>query len=430
VLPHASAVIEHPPGEARSIPLKRAEHLGDGRAGDDDLSFAAREIAERRAKRDDRHGLGVYRLGSDGMSGRSIRAAAPAETRADERWFDADGPLHYVEYDGPPSTTFVLIHGLGGSHLNWMRVAPALSVHGRVLVPDLPGFGRSPLSGRRSAMHLARRALARFVRGTTTGRTIVAGNSLGGGHAMLLAAFEPDAVDALVLTGSVFPWAPAGLPSPLVIGAFALYRTPWIGEAFVRERLRRLDPETVVRVGLRFTTAEPEAIPEDVVRAHVELAREHGAGPDVASAFVEAARSILWLGARPALSTRAMDAIRCPVLVIHGARDRLVPLAYARSAVDRHTSWRFRFLHGVGHVPQLEAPGRWLAAVSDVLELDDARQTPADLASSESASSSATARSSTSGTASRSAVSPNAIVPASDVHAIDSADRGPSGSAG
>jgi pimeloyl-ACP methyl ester carboxylesterase len=311
-----------------------------------------------------------------------------------------------------------------------MRVAPRLAAHGRVVVPDLPGFGLSPLSGRRSAMHLGRRVLARFVRATASGRTIVAGNSMGGGHAMLLAAFEPDVVDALVLAGSVFPWAPARLPSPLVIGAFALYRAPWIGEVLVRERLRRLDPDTAVRLGFRLTMADTSAIPDDVVRAHVDLARERRTDPDVAAAFVEAARSILWLGARPALSTRAMDAIRCPVLVVHGARDRLVPLAYARSAVDRHASWRFRFLPGVGHVPPLEAPERWLAAVRDAFALGDEPQTPAALASSARASSIATARSSTSGTASRSDVSPNAIVPDSDVHAIDSADLGPSGSAG
>ncbi|MGZ4115317.1 MAG: alpha/beta fold hydrolase, partial [Actinomycetota bacterium] len=64
---------------------------------------------------------------------------------------------------------------------------------------------------------------------------------------------------------------------------------------------------------------------------------------------------------------RALDAISCPVLVIHGARDRLVPPAYARAALDRHPAWRYRFLPNVGHVPQLEAPDRWLAAVESWL---------------------------------------------------------------
>lgn len=279
------------------------------------------------------------------------------------RFVDLDGPVHYVEWEGPADRTFVLVHGLGGSHLNWLLVAPELARHGRVVVPDLPGFGRSPLAGRRSAMHVGRRLLGDFIRKVATGQVILGGNSMGGGYAMLHAAFEPDSVAGLVLAGSVFPWAPAGIPSPLVVGGFALYRTPWLGDRAVRARLRRLDPERVVRWGFRITTSDPAAIPPAIVRAHIDLVRERQEDLDAARAFLEAARSILWLGARPALSRRVMGAIRCPVLVVHGTRDRLVPVAYALSALERHPTWDHAILPGIGHVPQLEAPERWLDAV-------------------------------------------------------------------
>jgi pimeloyl-ACP methyl ester carboxylesterase len=289
------------------------------------------------------------------------------------RWADIDGPVHYVEWSGPAAHTFVLVHGLGGSHLNWIRVAPRLAERGRVIVVDLPGFGRSPLAGRRSAMATGRRLLARFIREVATGRAIVVGNSMGGGYAMLVAAFEPEIVSGLVLTSSVFPWAPGGWPSPIVVGGFALYRAPLVGELVVRERYRRVDPESVVRLAFRINAADPSRIPEDVVQAHVALERERRLDPDGATAFVEAARSILALGARPSLTARVLDAVRSPVLVIHGTEDRLVPLAFARAAVDRHPSWRFRFLPGAGHVPQLEAPERWLGAVEEFLPTVDAR---------------------------------------------------------
>lgn len=287
---------------------------------------------------------------------------APLEL-PESRYVHLDGPVHYVEWEGPPDRTFVLVHGLGGSHLNWLRVAPPLSRLGRVVVPDLPGFGRSPLEGRRSAMHVGRRLLGDFIRKVATGQTILGGNSMGGGYAMLQAAFEPDSVAGLILTASVFPWAPAGMPSPLVIGGFAIYRTPWIGERLVATRFRRLDPDRVVRWGFRLTAADPSAIPPEVVRAHVDLVRERQHDATAAPAFLEAARSILWLGARPSLSTRVIDAIRGPVLVIHGSRDRLVPLAYALSVLERRPTWDHAILPGLGHVPQLEAPDRWLDAV-------------------------------------------------------------------
>jgi pimeloyl-ACP methyl ester carboxylesterase len=352
--------------------------------------------------------------------------ARPARLEIPEgRWVDIDGPVHYLEWPGPPGRTFVLVHGLAGSHLNWIRVAPRLSRRGRVIVVDLPGFGRTPLAGRRSAMHIGRHFLGDFVRLVAEGSIVVAGHSMGGGYAMLLAAFQPDLVDGLVLTGSVFPWARGGWPSPLVIGGFALYRTPFVGDVLVKERFRRLDPDFVVRWGLRLTTRDPSAIPGEVIEAHTDLARERQLDPGGADAFLDAARSILALGARPSITTRVMDAIRCPVLVIHGMKDRLVPIAYARTAVERHRTWRYRFLRDVGHVPQLEAPQSWLRAVEGWL--DGVPQRPAALENSATDSSSARASRSTSGTASLSAVRPNAIVPPSDVQAIESPDVGPSG---
>jgi pimeloyl-ACP methyl ester carboxylesterase len=290
------------------------------------------------------------------------------------RYVDVEGPVHYVQWDGPSERTFVLLHGLGGSHLNWLCVAPQLARHGRVIVPDLPGFGRSPLAGRRSAMHVGRHLIDGFLRRVATGRVVLGGNSMGGGYAMLQAAFHPETVEGLILASSVFPWAPPTIPSPLVVAGFGAYRVPWLGGWLVRERFRRLDPEMVVRWGLRITTVEPRRVPPDVVNAHVDLVRERQAeAREGADAFLEAARSILWLGARPVLARRVMDAIACPVLVIHGARDRLIPAASALAALDAHPAWSFRILPHVGHAPQLEAPERWLAAVewwlSDVAEV-------------------------------------------------------------
>src|SRR5512133_4296857 len=42
--------------------------------------------------------------------------------------------------DGAP---VVLVHGLGGCAANWVDVAPLLARSLRVLVPELPGHGRS-----------------------------------------------------------------------------------------------------------------------------------------------------------------------------------------------------------------------------------------------------------------------------------------------
>ena len=278
---------------------------------------------------------------------------------------DLDGPVRYRTWAGPPDATFVLIHGLGGSHLNWLRVAPGLAGLGSVFALDLPGFGWSPRDGRGSGLMDERRIVSRFIAELGTGRVVVAGHSMGGVIAMLQAAVEPSSAAGLVLTASALPWTKGGFPHPAVMGAFALYDTPGLGERFARLRMRRMDPEQVVRFGYRMVMADPSSLPEEIVRLNVDLVRERQDDPDAADAFLDAARSMLRLGKRPQVSARALESIECPVLLMHGRRDRFVPAAFAEAVLAAHPAWRGRIFPDLGHAPQLEAPGRWLAEVAD-----------------------------------------------------------------
>jgi pimeloyl-ACP methyl ester carboxylesterase len=283
----------------------------------------------------------------------------------DVRTLDIDGPVAFREWDGPPEATFVLIHGLGGSHLNWIQVAPGLAGLGRVLALDLPGFGGSPLAARGARLMDQRRLLDRFIEERVQGRVVLCGNSMGGALALLEAGVAPQRADGLILTCSAFPRVGRSGPHPLVRGAFALYDTPGLGVAAVRARLRALTPERIVSMGLQLTCADPRSIPPGVVALHVELVRRHLSDPEGADAFIGAARSMLALGRRPEVVRRALDAVRCPVLILHGRRDRLVPARDAEEVLARYPAWRGRFFPDLGHVPQMEAPGRWLAEVAD-----------------------------------------------------------------
>ena len=290
-----------------------------------------------------------------------LRETAAANPRVHA--VDIGGPVSFEEWEGPRERTFVLLHGLGGSHLNWRLVAPDLARRGRVLVPDLAGFGLTPRAGRSSAILPNRRLLSRFLREQASGEVILAGNSMGGAHALLQAAFEPDSVAGIIPTSSVLPWARGGVPAPIVAGGFTLYRIPGLGERVVRGRFNHLGAEQSVRLGFRLTAHDASAIPEDLVRLHIDLQRARLHDPDASAAFLEGARSILRL-LRPRGPYRAaLDAVRCPVLLIHGSRDRFVPPAFARAAAIRHPDWRLIVMPEVGHIPQMEAPHRWTVAV-------------------------------------------------------------------
>ena len=205
------------------------------------------------------------------------------------RTSDLDGPVAYREWDGPDGTTFVLLHGLGGSHLSWIQAAPGLAGLGRVVALDMPGFGRSPRAGRPTRLMDQRRILRRFLERHADGQVVLAGNSMGALVALLEAAMDPVAVGGVVLTSSPFPMLRGPFPNPLVLGAFAAYDVPRLGEFVVKTRNVALDPEPFVRAGLRILTSDPSSIPDDVIELNAELIADLRRDPEAPAAFLDAA---------------------------------------------------------------------------------------------------------------------------------------------
>jgi pimeloyl-ACP methyl ester carboxylesterase len=285
------------------------------------------------------------------------------------RTVDLDGPVAYREWGEhrPGDPTFVCVHGLGGSHLNWMGVAPGLARTGRVLTPDLAGFGYTPRAGRSSSMAANRELLSRFIREMAEPPVVLVGNSMGGALSLIQVAYEPSSVQGLVLTSPALPWARGGMPSALVLAAFAMSRMPRLGEWFVRSRSNRLGPERLIEEGFKIVMADPKTVDPALVAAHVETARLHAEDPDAIPAFLEATRSMLRTGERREFVAELVERVQVPVLVIHGTKDRLVNVSLARQVAGGRPNWRLVEFEGVGHAAQMEAPDRWVATVEQWL---------------------------------------------------------------
>jgi pimeloyl-ACP methyl ester carboxylesterase len=273
----------------------------------------------------------------------------------EERELDWRGvPLRYaVGGDGSP---LVLVHGLGGTIENWRGLAPALAARHRVLLPDLPGHGRSsPLPEARNVD-----ALAEAVLGMAEGEQIRAalwiGHSLGGLVALRAAALHPEAVRGLVLAaaagigsatrGAQVTLAVLGVTRPGRL--IAPFRHAWASS----------------RLGRRaafgwWGAADPDALDPELAEAFL-------VGPAHHTDTRQAGRALLVSDPRTEL-----DRVSCPCLCLWGASDRWVRLGDGIEYARRLRA-PLRTIAGCGHLLIGERPDACLAAIDEfVASLSD-----------------------------------------------------------
>jgi pimeloyl-ACP methyl ester carboxylesterase len=112
-------------------------------------------------------------------------------------------------------------------------------------------------------------------------------------------------------------------------------------------------------VGLR-----PTADVAEVARGYASLAH-----PDRRAAFLATLRSVISArGQRVDASDRLYLAAGVPVLLVWGARDAIIPVRHAERAHRAIAGSHLEIFDGVGHLPQLEAPARFVTVLERFLE--------------------------------------------------------------
>jgi pimeloyl-ACP methyl ester carboxylesterase len=279
--------------------------------------------------------------------------------------------VHYLDYGGPEGApVIVAVHGLEGCAVNWSALAPLLTDRYRVLAPDLAGHGFTRSAGRGVDVTSNRALLHRFIEEVAGSPVILMGNSMGGMISLLEASAEPAAVAGLVLVDPALPVVPAR-PDPTVTALFAAYATPGVARLLMNRRAR-LTPEQLVAGTLALCCVDPSRIPPEVLAEHVAVARRRSEFTDVNADFLAAARSVVSTAGlvRGLPYRRGIRAVEAPVLLLHGERDRLVPLAAARAVARANPAWSLVTLSDAGHVPQLELPRETAQAVLNWLDGD------------------------------------------------------------
>ena len=279
------------------------------------------------------------------------------------RTADLDGPVHYLDFGGT-GKPLLMVHGLGGSAINWMAVGPEIAKSYHALAVDLAGFGQTPLFRRLAAVGANAGLVHEFIEKVIGEPVVIMGNSMGGHIAVHEAAVHPSWVDAAILVDPAIPGLHVTRPEPARLGVMAALTVPGLAEILLDRRVRVLGPEGLVHETLAIVCADPSRVPPEVVEAHVRLMRERERlGRQAGRAFLQASRSIGLRMGDPRFWTQVAK-VRAPTLVVHGSLDALIPLAAARELARRRPDWTLEVLEGVGHVPMMETPELFMSALN------------------------------------------------------------------
>jgi pimeloyl-ACP methyl ester carboxylesterase len=263
---------------------------------------------------------------------------------------------HRVAYrmagSGPP---IVLIHGITASSQVWELVGPTLARHHTVLAPDLTGHGDSAKPRGDYSMGAFASGIRDLVLSLDLGPATVVGHSLGGGVAMQFAYQFPERTARLALVSSgglgrrVHGFLRAAtLPgSELVLPLLAGRRVLGAGRAFGR---------ALGRVGVALGNDALE-----MARGHASLGHAENR-----AAFVHTLRaSIDVTGQRVQALDRLYLAQELPLLIVWGARDRIIPPEHGYRAHELVPGSRFELFERAGHFPHLDEPRRFVATLED-----------------------------------------------------------------
>ena len=275
---------------------------------------------------------------------------------------DVDGPVHVVDFGGPRDAPVVLcVHGLGSSSAGWSAFAEALRPSYRVLAVDLPGHGRSPAQGRSVSVPDAAAVLSRVIGQLGVAPPILVGHSMGAVVAVLAAAstpaaIDPPVIDRVMLLAPPLPRRGLAMVSKAVLPQVALCLWPRLGLAALQRRRARQSVEESVWQGLRLTCAKADGLQDVAEALAADLQAAHDGGDDPLEVFVTAARSVGRLVVEKQRYGAALTDVQIPVLVVHGALDRVLKPTSLQQLDMLGPRWQTRVMPDVGHSPHLEAP--------------------------------------------------------------------------
>ncbi|WP_406444369.1 alpha/beta fold hydrolase [Streptomyces sp. NBC_00631] len=259
-----------------------------------------------------------------------------------ESLLDVAGRKIFVAETGKGAPV-LLLHGGGpgaSGVSNYSRNIAELAKEHRVIIPDLPGYGRSS-----KGIDLADPfgALATGIRGVLDqlglGKAHFVGNSYGGACALRLALDTPDRVDRMVLMGPGGIGTTRALPTPGLNSLLGYY---------TGDGPSRLKLEKFIRNYLVFNAAQ---VPDSVIDARYEASID----PEVvANPPLQRPKDLRAVWKMDFTRDKRLSRLPVPTLVLWGAADRVNRPSGGRMLADRMPNCDLYEVANTGHWVQWE----------------------------------------------------------------------------
>lgn len=263
---------------------------------------------------------------------------------------------------GRSDPPLLMLHGFGDTARTWGRLQDRLGGHGLATIAvDQPGHGEADAVRSGASLQDQMIEFARAAAASLPQPPVVVGNSMGGANALLLAARHPEVVRAVVAI------APAAIDHPdwMRRGA-SRARRDGEGSDFKPSAVQRRAAQVIApAVGGLGVGAIAFGNPLRAPRAMRADWRRRLSDPHVRRSLREVAMAFSREYLREPLP---LSDVTVPVLALWGDRDRLTSIS-SRTALEEHVEdLEFVTFPGMGHMPQVEAPGRTTKAILAFLD--------------------------------------------------------------
>lgn len=242
----------------------------------------------------------------------------------------SNATLYYETFEPdftvPPHSTVLLLHGFAGTpNSDFAGQLPSLRTRYRVLAPHLHGYGRSSQRSGYSVTYYQQDTadMLALLDALHIEQVVVLGFSDGGIVGLLLTALYPQRVKALAVLGA----------QPSINAQNVAAIRHWLLETPLSEEWQ------------------------------TQLAELHGEPywRSLPAMYVAAQEALVAAGG-VLITEQELASIHCPSLIMHGARDRVVPADYAR-IIHEHIPGSRLLLFDAGHAAHLRCEKEYTTAV-------------------------------------------------------------------